>query len=508
MPFNLYSIKLNKIKSFRYEIIVIIFCIAGFIFRYNNLPGEWMSDTARDFLYAKHIVYYKEFPFFGPYAMGTKSFYSPYYYYLLSVPLIFNPDLFFLLTIIVLINSLSILFVYLIASACLDKKAGIIASLFFTLSSSHILYGSTLWSAYLVIPPALLGILFFTKFLINKKKIYFRLSFLVISLSGLIHYSVISLIPAFLLWTFFKKIISFRAVVFNALVSMAPAVLLHIPLLISQNQFFPVTPRINVIPSLIYFITPYKLWKNFLLFLKSVFLNDPNWILITFALAVLSVPMTAYKYNYQSKTRSALFFINLIIIVFLISAPLIINQCCSHFFTVISPLFLISAAITVRYLFIKTQKNSKLIFIYLPVLIIFFYLLLNTNPSFKNYYQKINNLSEKITDDIRLMKKKRNIENNDFFQALYFQDYSSNESYEVWYFLENNLKSKIIAVKNHQITLTGRDDFVYVLCDKRDIAGCRRRFTEIIPGHFQRHNLWQEQQYQIFRYEKVRDYVL
>jgi len=138
---------------------------------------------------------------------------------------------------------------------------------------------------------------------------------------------------------------------------MTPAVLLHIPLLISQNQFFPVTPRINVIPSLIYFITPYKLWKNFLLFLKSVFLNDPNWILITFALAVLSVPMTAYKYNYQSKTRSALFFINLIIIVFLISAPLIINQCCSHFFTVISPLFLISAAITVRYLFIKTQKT-------------------------------------------------------------------------------------------------------------------------------------------------------
>ena len=455
-----------------------------------------MSDSARDYLYAKHIVYYQEYPLHGPFAMGSNTFYPPYYYYLLSLPLYINPDLFFLLFFIALVNSFSIILIYFIVESLADYKTGLAVSFFFTFSSTQILYNSTLWSAYIVITPALLAILFFTKFLKTKRKKYFRLSLIVLSLTGLIHYSALSIIPAFLLWTAYRKIIPVKSIILNTFFSIIPAILLHIPLLIPASQSFSFFSRINL-QTIISFFLPFKLWRNYFLYVKSINIFNPDRLLIVLSLIVLFFPLAGLNRKYR---QTALLVI-IIILVYLISSPLVYGNCCSHFFTVISPLFYISMAISICSLYFMVKKHSFLPLVILPAGVIVFYFLMKKNYHNINYFQNINNLSGIIARDIVSTRKRIKMEKYDFFRVYYFQDYYSDGSYQLWYFLEDKLNNKIVTVKNNHLTQTGNDDFIYLLCENGEIKGCQKKFKEYNPGNFRQSILWQDKQYQIFRYE-------
>ena len=493
----------NRLKpNHRKWIILSAFFLIGFFLRIYNLPGDWMSDSARDYLYAKHIVYYQEYPLLGPYAMGSYTFYPPYYYYLLSLPLYINSDLFFPLFLIVLINSFSIILIYLIVASLFDNKAGLAASFFFTLSSTQIVYNSTLWSAYIVITPALLSILFFTRFLKTKRKKYFRFSLTVASLSALIHYSALPLIPAFLLWAVCKKIISFKSIVLNSLLSITPAIILHIPLFIFPNPPVSLFPKINLWQIFISFFSPYKLWENYILYLKSVNILFPDRLFIVLSLAVFIFPLVGLNKKYYFNFRSTALFLFLLIIVYLSFAPLLYGGCCSHFFTVISPLFIISLAISVRRLFLILKKYPALSLMIFPVLVIFSFFLTKNNALNKNYFHQINNLSNIIARDILSIRKNKKIEKYDFFRVYYFQDYFSDGTYQLWYFLENKLKSKIVTIKNNFLTQTGNGDFIYLLCENGELNGCQQKFKEYNPGNFRQSILWQDKQYQILRYEE------
>lgn len=178
---------LKKYKEivFLFVLILISLFLRGYLLFDNLFFGP---EQGRDFLVIKDLVLNQKLTLIGPKTDIGGIFHGPLFYYLSAIPFFLtagNP-----LSVswfMILLQSLTIIPLYLLGSRIFNKRAGIIAASLFTISFSAIVY-----ARWLSNPP--LSILFVSLFFlsifnfINGKKIYLVLSAIAFGLAAQVQF--------------------------------------------------------------------------------------------------------------------------------------------------------------------------------------------------------------------------------------------------------------------------------------------------------------------------------
>lgn len=270
-------VKAGEFIEKREYVFLSILIFLGGALRFYILPSTaWDGDPARDLLVSQHILLYHEIPNIGHVASGTNPifYYPPVYYYLLALLQIPSTNTWYILSIFVLLNVVSIGIFYHIAKRLSTVASALFATLLYAFSSFYLDRQTSLTSMHFTLPLLLTGTLFH---LIGIQKhrsayVYIGLFFLVISSS--INYAALILIPVYLLWTciaFRKNLgnpIKFADFVFILFTLIYFSFARHVILNYGLNEFIaPFLPGNNITVQNF----PAHVLEQYLLLLSTIF---------------------------------------------------------------------------------------------------------------------------------------------------------------------------------------------------------------------------------------------
>ena len=164
-------------KIFFSKILLIL--IVSMFFRYwlisNNQVYFWF-DQARDANISQSIIYNHDFKIQGPSASGTKDtiYHGVLYYYLLSpIYYIFQGNPFFVTLFFGLINSFSVVFLYIISKKIFEnEKIALLSSFLLAINFEHSQYSTWLSNPMMGLIPTLIFFLSIWMIFYNKKRTY------------------------------------------------------------------------------------------------------------------------------------------------------------------------------------------------------------------------------------------------------------------------------------------------------------------------------------------------
>lgn len=145
--------------------ILLLIILAGFVLRmpYLDYPLSqifWWGDGSRDFLVASHIIKYSELPGIGPYNLlapaGIHN--SPVYFYALAGLLFFFNHPLTLAFFNIILQTASLILVYLIARKMFGITPALLATAIFAFNPQIIKQSEYVWQPYLMQPVALLSL--------------------------------------------------------------------------------------------------------------------------------------------------------------------------------------------------------------------------------------------------------------------------------------------------------------------------------------------------------------
>lgn len=160
---------------------------------------HWYGDTARDALVSKHIWRYGEHLSVGHYASGLQASsdvcqvrnYPSYYYYLMALIWSLGRSVYGVSVILVVLNSLSILCVYGIVSQLVDRKAGLIAALLYSVTFPFITTSQFATTVVVPIPFLLAAVAGWTWGRVHQKMLMRTASLLLLLYLSTFHYSIL-----------------------------------------------------------------------------------------------------------------------------------------------------------------------------------------------------------------------------------------------------------------------------------------------------------------------------
>lgn len=201
-------------------IVIMLICAAGLgaFLRLYKLEERylWFGDSARDLLVSKHIWQYGEEISIGHYASGLHTSpeacqvrnYPSYYYNVLALLWAIGRNVSGISVLLALINSLAIIFVYLIVSQLVNRWAGVVGAFLYAITFNFILASQYATTVNLPIPFILVAVAILLT-AIQKKQRWLAM----IGLTGFIylstfHYSLLLLFGFFFVvteWSFLVK---------------------------------------------------------------------------------------------------------------------------------------------------------------------------------------------------------------------------------------------------------------------------------------------------------------
>lgn len=161
------------------------------------INADWQDDAARDQIMANLILKNKEFVKIGHWNSGLNLNYPPYYYYLMASIISLNNSYEWVLVVLTLLNLAAGLSLYRLAKLLGCKKIAIFACFLFLISPPMIMANSTAWSAYVVVPLAMITLYFAIKTILEKEVNRFQLLLIIIIVNLLttIQYGAVVLLP-------------------------------------------------------------------------------------------------------------------------------------------------------------------------------------------------------------------------------------------------------------------------------------------------------------------------
>ena len=152
---------MNYINNVR--VILFILFVVAVALRFYLLPENLFfgPEQGIDFAVIKNIVIDHKLTLIGSKTDISGIFHGPLYYYLATVPFVIsdgNPV--FISLFLIVLNSVSVIFIYVLGKELFNKRVGLIAACLFTVSFSAIMYARWLSNPPLSIPLVCLFFLF------------------------------------------------------------------------------------------------------------------------------------------------------------------------------------------------------------------------------------------------------------------------------------------------------------------------------------------------------------
>lgn len=176
------------------------------------LTSKW-GDGFRDYLVGHYIVQYGERPLLGPfnllYYSGLRN--SPFYYYLLALIIAVKDNVMSLSIANAILQTASILLIFLITKLLFDEKSAFIASVLFAFTPAILSQTEFIWQPVLMQPPALLSLYLLSAAYFRRKEasphVHTSYKLLIagtifLVIAATLHNSIFTWFPQFLIMAF------------------------------------------------------------------------------------------------------------------------------------------------------------------------------------------------------------------------------------------------------------------------------------------------------------------
>ncbi|MGB9883142.1 MAG: glycosyltransferase family 39 protein, partial [Microgenomates group bacterium] len=180
----------KKIFFNQYFFIVFVFFLTFFL-RFFDLPRfiSYHQDQVRDLLYVKKHFDNHQIILLGPKASVGNFYLPPFWYYLMTIAYFFSPSPLAPAFMVVILNSLTVVFIYIFAKKFFDQKTAIFSSLLYAVSPISIEYSRFAWNPNLIPFFTILTLYFLFLYLFEKNNLlYFVLGVIFANLSLQLHY--------------------------------------------------------------------------------------------------------------------------------------------------------------------------------------------------------------------------------------------------------------------------------------------------------------------------------
>ena len=197
-----------------------IFLLAFFL-RVFRLPVfiSYHQDQVRDLFFIKDH-FDKGLPILlGPKASVGNFFLPPFWYYLMSLAFLFSSSPVAPAFVVVLLSSLTVLFIYLFSEKYFDKKTAFFASLLYAVSPLSIEYSRFAWNPNPVPFFTMASFYFLYIYIYNKKNYGFWLGLVAANLSLQLHYQGMIVFAFFFLAILIAKKLSWKKFLLSIIIN-------------------------------------------------------------------------------------------------------------------------------------------------------------------------------------------------------------------------------------------------------------------------------------------------
>lgn len=482
-------------------ILIVLLCISGFFIRIYKLQEHtrWIGDSARDYLVAHHIVRFGEFPLVGHAASGFNSnfYYPPLYFYILATFMYVSANPFFIITCFALLNTMSIIMIYLIGKNLFSKTVGLLAAFFSAFSVNMVNNSRSIWSIYMSAPLFIISFFFLInglrKFDNLNSRISLVVSFTFLIIAGVINYTVLSLIVMYfiiLLVRLLRKQVSSHFFLFLSIYSFLLYAICMYPL-VRQFGFEEVLNAFSLENNLHFnFNKLFSITNNFYLLVIDLFAWQTNFELYGFVICAVLLFLLVTKKKLSLHTLSIP---TAMIVYFVVLLSFKSGVVSSHYFTPSEPLLLIVVAnLLVQNILEHKQSNAVRFLVY--GLCILYFLLLSGNFSYfrngRNEYSQTEKISNIVFQEMQnLLPDSKSLHNFPIQTFVYTTKDFNWDSPAVWYFLERKSNERIITVINEDMNLKqlSNDRYIILICkefERNNILGnCIDNFLYDYPHH-------------------------
>lgn len=223
---------LNFLKTNQHIVFIILIFFLGFFLRVFRLPDfiSYHQDQVRDLFYIQDHFQQAKIILLGPKASVGNFFLPPFWYYLMSFVYVFSPSPLAPAFLVVVLNSLTVVIIYLFCQKFFDKKTAIFSSLLYAVSPFSIEYSRFAWNPNPIPFFTILSIYFLFSYFYEKRTASFYLSLIAASLTFQLHYQGFLLVVVVFLVSFLKKDYE------NFILGLAIFIILLTPFFISELQ--------------------------------------------------------------------------------------------------------------------------------------------------------------------------------------------------------------------------------------------------------------------------------
>ncbi len=467
--------------KYKNKLLLLSIIIFGSFLRLYNLSHTLIIDTdqAAAYLLADRIINHGHILLNGPLTSFWEiNILPPIYYYIVTFIYFFTRSELWTAFVFSLFGIGSIILIYLVAEQMFNESTSLIAALLYASSATMIDYSRNIWEPHLVPFFILLSFYLLLQFFQRKKLLFFILSVFSYAISFM-YISSFLLLPTFFLLCFYYYKWTLPKNKFSFIITMSIFIiifsLIYLPVLIFEYQ--------HNFPSYYYLIRALSgstryFHYDIILFLKSVIqhikifiastIRDNNFAsIILTILIIFTYCINILKSNIKAKTKN---FWRFTILIILISAFILCGfwheKTQVYRLAAIYPVFylLISDLIT-RYSSIFMNKTR---FIYMPMLIIYFLLMMiiyrNLSITKKIMTTKTEPYAEKIIMYILSSA------NNTSFSLFTITPYEKNNHHSTlyYYFIEKSLQKKLVNLNDRgnwiDQGLNTKNKWIFLIC--------------------------------------------
>lgn len=493
-----------KNKHIVFLLILLIFSI---YLRLLAMPSDWSGDITRDYLVGYHIAKYQEFPIVGHNASGINFYYPPYYFYFVSLLIRLNDSYEFVAIFFTIFNSLSVITIYFIGKLLFGRKIGLTSAWFYTFSTQMILIGSNTFSANVILPLFFIALLFFVKFINQEKKLFLYSALLLLIISGTVQYSPLLYIPLIMFFSILLKKITIYEFIFLTISLFLVFIILQIPLLFAFSINQILSSILNA-QNISFSKDIFERFLNNMYIILTVGFNGKQAIVVFLLLLFLSLNLL--NNHWKIKFLSGLIFLLSFIILLPLLASVKSGNIFEQYFTPSLPFVYLLCAYIITSVITSISNVFTRVGILILVTIAVKLIIGNYQELFlssKQFYRK-SIISNHVIADIKSLKKNCNFVDYDFLQTYTYSGGETDMHRTVlWYYLERDLKTKIITVTNSGMNLTpiNKPKFVYLLCEaygleKVNLNLCVIQFKKNYPHAFQAKLIFNDHKHYILRY--------
>ncbi len=474
------------------------------------------GEVQRDYLVARHIVRYQEYPLTGPCCLWNGAFghirNSPAYYYLLAAFLLVRDDVLWLQAVNGLLQLGLIAMIYLASYVLFGRVSAVAAALLFGVSEAAIRHAQFIWQPHVMHPILWVSLVTLLCASRQRSRVWLAVSVFTYLLSAAVHNAAYGLLPAYGL-AVLVVVRSFperrKAVILTGTTVLLSWFLLY------GSWMYVVLRQ----PEAMYFLkgaarsawnlSPISLWGNVRQAILLLVTSGGKGVALPVFIAVGLIWFLVGHKRMERSARVWLWILIGVTVQFLVVASLFRAPLAAHYLTPIVGLWTIVVAVIFASVLPQSRRGRAVIAGTFFILVAFgsgIHMAIGPLPL--ENARLVGGLTATLADKLRTLKAVEKRSSFDFFVLrVYATDVESpvTSNLVFWAPLEKAIGEKLFTVvdREHSYVVGSREDYVVVVCQsyRRPIAiqeECLKPFSREHPRHALVEKVWDEGPFLVF----------